>query len=151
MSTLARWRPKPLRDLAFVLDHSVPKGWFDPALGSSYTDDMLRRVTSPGAVVPTGWPVQITEWAYGLELAGLKPPARVDWFLGGLDQLFIALDRDAPLRAWADVLTLARAHAARVFDAAYLELALRRRLPLATVDPTLTAAAAAAGVMIYSP
>jgi predicted nucleic acid-binding protein len=51
----------------------------------------------------------------------------------------------------ADVLALARQHALSAYDAAYLELALRLSLPLATLDRRLQAAATAAGVAIYSP
>ena len=68
-----------------------------------------------------------------------------------LTRFRIRVDPSTPAYAWADTLTLARAHSVPVDDAAYLELALRRKLPLATTDATLTAAATAAGVPILTP
>ena len=54
-------------------------------------------------------------------------------------------------RAFRDVLTLARTHNLSVYDAAYLELAWRRRLPLASLDALLRGAATAMGVPLYAP
>jgi predicted nucleic acid-binding protein len=61
------------------------------------------------------------------------------------------LDAETVPRAWSDVLNLARAHNLSVYDAAYLELALRRGLPVATLDEGLKAAAKAVGVAEYKP
>ncbi|MCE9565661.1 MAG: type II toxin-antitoxin system VapC family toxin [Planctomycetes bacterium] len=54
-------------------------------------------------------------------------------------------------RAWSHILPLARAYSLPVYDAAYLELALRLKLPLATIDPNLTRTAANVGVPIFTP
>lgn len=53
--------------------------------------------------------------------------------------------------AWGEALRLARAHRLSAYDAAYLELALRRGLPLATRDDKLTAAASVVGVPPFAP
>jgi predicted nucleic acid-binding protein len=54
-------------------------------------------------------------------------------------------------RAWGEVLSLGRAHRPSAYDAAYLELALRRGLQLATLDHKLKAAACAVGVLTFAP
>jgi predicted nucleic acid-binding protein len=55
------------------------------------------------------------------------------------------------LRAWRETIHLARAHTLSVYDASYLELALRRGLPLASLDDALKKAAAAVGVAEFRP
>jgi predicted nucleic acid-binding protein len=61
------------------------------------------------------------------------------------------VDDETNDRAWSEVLSVARAHRLSAYDAAYLELALRRRLPLATLDNQLKAAAATAGIAAFAP
>ena len=66
--------------------------------------------------------------------------------LRDLATLPITLDSETSARAWHDTLCLAEGHHLMVYDAAYLELAQRRKLPLATPDGALSAAAGALGV-----
>src|SRR5439155_24183002 len=68
-----------------------------------------------------------------------------------LAALPIAIDDETVARCWPDALPAARLHNLSVYDAAYLELALRRGLPLASTDDKLNAAAKAAGVGAYRP
>jgi predicted nucleic acid-binding protein len=63
----------------------------------------------------------------------------------------VVLDPETPALAWTDILDIARARSISIDDAAYLELARRPNLPLATTDATLTRAASAAGVAIFTP
>jgi predicted nucleic acid-binding protein len=75
----------------------------------------------------------------------------VTTFLRLLAALPIALDDETASRAWLQSLHLARSHRLAVYDATYLELALRHGLPLATLDARLAAAATAAGVPASKP
>jgi predicted nucleic acid-binding protein len=68
-----------------------------------------------------------------------------------LTALPIAVDAETPFRSFDPILGLARAHALTAYDAAYLDLALRRGLPLATLDDDLKKAASAVGVTLYAP
>jgi hypothetical protein len=68
--------------------------------------------------------------------------------LNSFGALPIEVDRETLTRAWLDTLALARAHRLTVYDAAYLELAARRALPLASLDEDLTAAAKKIGVAV---
>ena len=63
----------------------------------------------------------------------------------------IVVDDETSSRAFGDIVHLARAHQLSAYDAAYLELAIRRGLPLACLDGKLKTAAAAAGVVLFSP
>ena len=70
-------------------------------------------------------------------------------FLAILGVLPIAVDDETISRAWADTMSLARAQNLSAYDAAYLELAIRRGLPLATLDDALETAARAVGVPLF--
>ena len=71
-----------------------------------------------------------------------------DQHLSDLAQLAIEIDGDTAVHAWQATLKLADMHGLTVYDAAYLELAQRRRLPLATLDKALISAAAKTSVKI---
>ncbi len=73
----------------------------------------------------------------------------VTW-LGFLTSLPIAVDEETKSHAFGNTLSLARDHNLSAYDAAYLELAMRRGLPLATLDDKLKTAAQAVGVVLYS-
>ncbi len=77
--------------------------------------------------------------------------AKVAQFLTLLQSLPISVDDETALRAWPDTLPLAQLHDLTVYDAAYLELAVRLGLPLASLDTQLKEAAAAVGVPEYEP
>ena len=68
---------------------------------------------------------------------------------GFIEALPITIDDETPVRALHETLGLARTHNLSSDDASYLELAIRRGLPLATLDGRLEAAALAVGVSIY--
>ena len=55
------------------------------------------------------------------------------------------------IQAWTETINIARQHRLSAYDAAYLEIALRSGLPIATLDAPLKAAASVAGVSIYQP
>ena len=74
--------------------------------------------------------------------------AKVTQFLALLVRLPITSDDETAIRAWLESLSLARAHNLSVYDAAYLELALREAIPLATLDGELAAAARREGTKL---
>ena len=77
--------------------------------------------------------------------------AKIIQWLNVLRALPIEIDGETTAHAWSDTLALARGHKLSAYVAAYLELAIRRRLPLATLDGPLKAAAKAVGVNLYDP
>jgi predicted nucleic acid-binding protein len=72
------------------------------------------------------------------------------WF-GFLISLPIQVDTETERKAWSESFELARKHNLTVYDAAYLELAIRENCPLATLDQPLETAARAVGVPIFQP
>ncbi len=151
MRLLPLWRPKTRCRAAFVLHPSVVQGWFDITVASRYTSEVLHSLISTRALVPTVWSLEVAEWIRDLEVRGRETPSRIESFLRGLYPLQICVDRLTYSRAWGPILTQARSLSETVSNAAYLELALRLKLPLATTDAVLTSSAVSAGVPIYIP
>lgn len=91
------------------------------------------------------------ELANGLLLAqqrGRITPADEEAYFETLLQLPILIEQRPLLWLCQRILPLARRHGLTAYDAAYLELAIRERLPLATLDDKLRQAAQAAGVAL---
>jgi len=72
-------------------------------------------------------------------------------FLALLRALPITVDPASPERAFTEIVTLARTHGLSSYDASYLELAIRRGVPIATLDTKLSKAAGECGVPIFVP
>jgi len=104
-------------------------------------DALLDRVTEAGAIVPSLWRYEI---ANGLQTAVRRrriDPAYREASLADLRLLPITVDRTGDDLVWTATLGLANRFRLTIYDAAYLELAHRRGLPLATGDRPLRAAA----------
>lgn len=138
--------------MRFVLDNSVTMRWFFGD-GSSrdlgYAGRVLDAMKTGEAVVPGLWGLEVANVLARAESTGLVNEARSENFIGMLLKLGISVDPETPARALAATLHLARRHALSAYDAAYLELALRTGLPLATLDEKLLRAARKAGVKRY--
>ncbi len=127
--------------MSLVLDTSATLAWVYVDETSSSIRMVFDQVTESGAWVPALWRLEI---ANVLEMgvrrnrhdAGFR-----DATLSDLSLLPIYLDPDTDKHAWGATVHLAEQHRLTVYDAAYLELALRRGLPLATLDRELRAAA----------
>jgi predicted nucleic acid-binding protein len=103
------------------------------------------------AVVPVLWPLEVANVLVLGERRRRSTVADATRWLRFLQQLPIRVDDLVVARAWTDILQVARSYDLSVYDACYLELALRLGLPLASVDDQLKAAAAAAGVAEFIP
>jgi predicted nucleic acid-binding protein len=101
--------------------------------------------------VPEIWILQMADGLAKAERQKLFTPALTTPKLATLRNYPILFDDETHARAWSDTLDLARAHKLSVFDAAYLELALRLKLPLATADRALTRAANSGGATTFTP
>lgn len=132
-----------------VLDASVTLAWFFKDEADPYADAVAARFPGVQAVVPAIWPLEVANAVLMGERRNRSTEAQAARWLGYLNSLPIVVDDEAPDRAWSDLLRLARAQGLSVYDAAYLELALRRALPLATLDDKLKAAAASVGIAAY--
>jgi predicted nucleic acid-binding protein len=135
----------------FVLDCSLTLAWFFEDEANAYAEAVEDSLTASSAIVPTLWPLEVANAMVMGERRSRTTEAKSTTFLGLLKSLPIALDDETALRAWQESIQLARTHQLSVYDAAYLELALRRGLSLASLDDKLKAAAAACGVPEYQP
>jgi predicted nucleic acid-binding protein len=136
---------------AFVLDGSVTLAWYFKDEASPYADAVAARFPGVQALVPQIWPLEVANAVLMGERRKRSTQAQAAKWLGYLGSLPITVDDQTNVRAWTDVLSVARAHQLSSYDAAYLELALRRGLGLASLDANLKAAAKAAGVAEYKP
>ena len=129
-----------------MLDASFAFQWLfkDEASPEGYA--ALGLIHAGGAAVPALWFVEITNGLGMAERRGRLDQAGLQEAMRLLQSLTLSVDRPASL-AWSEpVLALMCTHRLTAYDATYLELAQRRRLPLATKDRELRAAAATVGV-----
>lgn len=110
------------------------------------TDAILDRVAEEGAQVPSLWFLEVGNVLIVAERRGRIEQAQVGEFLGLLGSLPIATDRSEASIAFVSVLPLARQLGLSCYDAAYLELAQRTGVGLATLDERLSRAAGLIGV-----
>jgi predicted nucleic acid-binding protein len=103
------------------------------------------------AAVPAIWALEVANAVLMGERRQRSTEAQATKWLGYVRSLPIAVDDESNDHAWGEVLSLARAHHLSSYDAAYLELALRRGLPLAILDDKLKIAASALGVPWFAP
>src|ERR1700692_3435593 len=134
--------------LMCVIDASVTLSWVYTDEHSAASDSLLARVADQGAVVPSLWRLEIASALQtGIKRKRIDATYR-DAAIQKLLSLPIETDPDTNDFAWTTPLQLADVHQITVYDASYLELALRRGMPLATRDDQLAAAASSAGVIL---
>ncbi|HUX68084.1 MAG TPA: type II toxin-antitoxin system VapC family toxin [Terriglobales bacterium] len=131
----------------FVLDASVAASWAFPDEGHPSAQAALQHLERSAACAPALWWFELRNTLVVNQRRGRIAVHQTAGFLAAVAQLPVVLDR-APESD--RTLELARAGRLSVYDAAYLELALRLRLPLATLDQALAAAARAAGVPLLA-
>lgn len=135
---------------AFVVDASVAIGWVHPGQATPDTAAMLDAVAEGATLeVPCLWPLEVANALLVLVRRGKlrqeEREAALDW-LGGLRLRF---DNEAAPFAFTRLSELASAHNLSLYDAAYLELAQRRRLTLGCKDGALRTAAKRVGVPLW--
>lgn len=131
---------------AFVVDCSMAMAWLFHDEATPKTADLLNRLATETALVPAWWFIEITNVLAMAERNGRIKPAQSDAFITDLGKLGIERDYEAPDRAFTYLLALCRTHRLTSYDAIYLDLALRRNLPLATLDEDLRKTAKKLGV-----
>jgi predicted nucleic acid-binding protein len=132
-----------------VVDCSVALSWFMPDEGSPATERLLDEIGDGGALVPALWPTELANSLLVAQRRRRITPAQRAAILQRAGRLPIAIDdRTATLAFSQQAGRLAEAHDLTVYDATYLELARRERLPLATLDRALGRAAERVGVAV---
>jgi predicted nucleic acid-binding protein len=134
--------------MSFVLDASVALAWVLPDEGNPYADELLERLIADGAVVPPIWPLEIGNVLLGALRQGRVRQDELESMVEWLARLPIEVDIEATDHALAGVLLLGAQLGLTTYDAAYLDLAQRRKLPLATLDKRLRAACTSARLQV---
>ncbi len=134
--------------MSFVLDNSVALAWCFEDEQTPALMALLDRVAAQGAVAPLLWPLEAQNGLLMAERRRRLDAAKRTELAELLRGLPISLDGETAGQAWTATIELADRFGLSVYDATYLEVAQRRRLPLASTDRALRAAAAAAGVAL---
>jgi predicted nucleic acid-binding protein len=126
----------------FIVDASIGIAWVHPAQATSSSQVLLQALCD-GVVVraPALWPLETANALLVLVRRGKLTEEERGTALSALTQLSVALDHEMAALAFTRLSTLASQHGLTIYDAAYLELALRTKLPLACKDGPLRAAA----------
>ena len=130
--------------MPFVLDNSVVSGWFLENQATAYTDAVAQRLRADRACVPALWELEFTNVLRTACVRQRLDAQRAQAIVAQVGALPIEVDRH-PV-APSELLALALRFGLSTYDAAYLELALRRQCPVATQDDAMRLAALAAGV-----
>ena len=132
----------------FVLDASVSAAWLFDDEDDLRATAALARLETEVALVPQFWCLEVRSALLGAERRGRVTAVGVDDCLRRIRELAVQTDPEPDIDA---ALALARAHRLSIYDALYLELALRADAPLATLDRALANAAAAEGRPLIEP
>ena len=127
--------------MSVVIDSSVALAWIYSDETTAAVTQVLSLVSSAGAWVPSLWRLEIGNVLQMGVRRGRHDAAFLDATLSDLALLPVSTDNETERHAWGATLQLAGRYQLTVYDAAYLELAQRRRLPLATLDEELRSAA----------
>ena len=132
----------------FVLDCSIAAAWLFEDEAAPATDALLRRLKRDGALVPGLWRLELGNVLAQAARSKRTDAMRIARWLERLEKLPIVVDPETGNRAFREILMLARQERLTTYDAAYLELAVRKAIPLATLDRALARAARRRGVAI---
>lgn len=135
--------------MSFVLDTSVALAWFFEDEFNDYARGVRAALKTQQAAAPWLWPVEMTNALAIAERRRRIGAAKVDIALRLLTALPVDVDAAAP--SPPHLLALCRTHRRTAYDALYLDLALRDRLPLATLDGRMRRACLEAGIALYEP
>ena len=134
--------------MSVVIDSSVTLAWLYSDEITAAVQEVFGRVVADHAWVPSLWRLEVGN---SLQMAVRRGRIDADFrdaSLADLRLLSIKADPDTEQFAWSHTLALAERHGLTLYDAAYLELANRLSLPLATLDQELRHAAAAEGIQV---
>lgn len=132
----------------FVIDNSVVMSWCFQDETNKYADDVLGLLEEGTAYVPAIWPLEVSNVLLVAERRRLLSQADSSRFISLLFELPIIVDQESPERMLSEILALAREYKLSSYDASYLDLAMRKGLPLATTDMNIIAAAKRSSVSI---
>jgi predicted nucleic acid-binding protein len=131
-----------------IVDCSVAMAWCFVDEATKSTNELLERLADEAALVPALWHLEITNVLALAEKKNRINKGEVDEFISLLESLEIEADEESSNRAFHHLLPLCRTYQLTSYDATYLDLAVRRKLPLASLDEPLRKAAKKLGVKL---
>ncbi|MBB6146270.1 putative nucleic acid-binding protein [Silvibacterium bohemicum] len=134
--------------MPFVLDASMTMSWCFEDEKTQETEAILRELAFTHAEVPALWPYEVTNPLASSVRRGRMSYTQAENFLQRLGRLAIRIDDQNDPYTGLKLLPFISQYGLTAYDAAYLELAKRKRLPLATLDKHLVAAAPLEGVFL---
>jgi len=127
--------------MTFVVDSSVTVAWCFEEERTPATATLLAQAMNFGAAAPSLWPLEVLNALLMAEKRKRLDSTRRHELISALQSMPITLDTETATQAWSTTTRLAERHRLTLYDAAYLELAQRLELPLATLDADLRQAA----------
>jgi predicted nucleic acid-binding protein len=136
-------------DNPVVVDTSVVMSWCFEDETNPYADAVLDHLSRATAIVPAIWTLEVVNVLLVAERRKRLKPADSVRFLSLLSQLPIVVENTRAENSMKDLLALGRSGRLSSYDAAYLDLAMRIRCPLATLDKEMIEASIAIDVSIF--
>lgn len=134
----------------FVADASVAIAWIHPAQATSETEAMLDGLAAGDSlVVPALWALEVANAITVLRRRRKLSPEEARMAIAIVRELPASFDHDGASVAFTRLVELAWEHDLTIYDAAYIELAIRRQLPLASNDAAMKQAALRAGLTLW--
>jgi predicted nucleic acid-binding protein len=135
--------------VAQVLDASVAIAWCVTSQSTPETKAALQAVTAQGALVPAPFWFEVIYVLTGLAKRQIIQKRDIEKFFDDVESLDLSVEPSGDIHEMLRVHRLSAEHALSIYDASYLDLALRHDLPLSTRDAVLASAALRAGVRLF--
>lgn len=136
--------------MSIVLDASMAIAWLFTDERTPAAHAIMRRVVAEGALVPSLWRLEVANVLRNAVRRKRCDDAYAQRSLTRLDRLAIQVDEETDLHAWDATRQLANEEDLALYDAAYLELSIRSRQPLATCDAALVSAGRRKGIDVLT-
>ncbi len=133
---------------SFIIDCSLTMAWCFADEATPGTREIQDRMIDESAIVPSHWFLEVSNVLAMCEKRKRISPADSDQFLDLIRTFAIHHEDESARRSFRYLLPLCRKHGLTSYDAAYLDLAMRARLPLASLDDDLRRAAANEGLPV---
>lgn len=134
--------------MSFVLDSSITLSWYFQDQSTPVTLGLLNEVAARGAVAPALWRLEVANGFQSALRRGKVDEAYRNVSLKDLSRLPVAIDQETDLHLWTRTVVLSDRFRLTIYDAVFLELAQRRKLPLASLDQALRSAGHSLGILL---